>query len=159
MNEVDIQHADLLSAEAAALIAELNAELAHVYPEQGATHFRLDPEEVGEGRGAFLIARRGGVPVGCGAIRRLDPDSAEIKRMYVVPTQRGRGISRRVLRRLEAEARRLGVRRLVLETGVRQKEALALYTSAGFVEVPPFGEYVGSPLSLCMAKELDRSPR
>ena len=108
---VEIDRADLRSADAAGLIAALNAELSAIYPEAGATHFRLDPDEVGEGRGAFVIARVAGVPVGCGAIRRLDADNAEIKRMYVVPAQRGRGISRRVLERLETEARGLGVRK------------------------------------------------
>jgi GNAT superfamily N-acetyltransferase len=67
---------------------------------------------------------------------------------------RGRGIGRHVLGALELEGRRLGVRRLVLETGERQAEALALYTGAGFARIPPFGEYVDSPLSVCMEKRL-----
>jgi putative acetyltransferase len=59
-----------------------------------------------------------------------------------------------VLEALEAEARALGIARLVLETGTRQGEALALYRRTGFSRIPPFGEYVGSPLSVCMAKDL-----
>lgn len=139
---------------AATLIEALNAELAATYPEDGATHFRLDPDEVGPGRGAFLVAFAGARPVGCGAVRRLDDDAAELKRMYVVPAARGLGAGRALLAALLDEARQLGVRRVVLETGRRQERAMALYARAGFVEVPAFGEYVGAPLSVCLGKEL-----
>lgn len=153
--ELEFRRADLTSATAAALIRALNMELSGRYPEEGANHFRLDPEEVDEGRGAFFIAYAGGKPVACGAVRRIDADTAEIKRMYVEPHVRGQGIGRRVLTVLETEARRLGVRRLVLETGERQHEAVALYERAGFVRVPRFGEYIDSPLSVCMGKGID----
>ena len=81
-------------------------------------------------------------------------DVAEVKRMYVRTAARGRGIGGAILVALETEARVLGVSRLVLETGVRQPEALALYRRFGFDVIPPFGEYVESPLSVCMAKDL-----
>jgi ribosomal protein S18 acetylase RimI-like enzyme len=112
---------------------------------------------VAEGSGAFLVAYVPdvGSAVGCGAVRRIDEVTAEIKRMYVAPAGRGCGIGKQVLAELEAEARRLGVRRLVLETGPRQPEALALYRGAGFTEIPLFGEYVGSEFSICMEKVLD----
>ncbi len=74
--------------------------------------------------------------------------------MYVVPAARGARVGAAILDALEGEARALGVGRLVLETGERQPEALALYRRAGFVAIPRFGEYVGSELSLCMAKAL-----
>lgn len=151
---VVVQRADFASPEAQALVHALNTELKAIYPEQGATHFQLDPEELAEGRGAFFIASIGGRAAGCGAIRRIAGDTGEIKRMYVVPELRGRGISRRVLSVLEAEGRRLGLTRLVLETGARQAAAIALYERAGFRPTAPFGEYVGSPLSVCMEKTL-----
>lgn len=88
-------------------------------------------------------------------VRVLGPGVAEIKRMYVRPRARGRKVGRRLLAELEERAAALGVRRLVLETGVRQREALRLYHRAGFVEVERFGEYVDSPLSVCLAKRLD----
>jgi putative acetyltransferase len=134
--------------------AALNGELSGRYPEAGANHFRLDPDEVAEGRGAFLVAYARGEPVGCGAIRRLEDGAAEIKRMYVAPAQRGQGIARLLLAHLEATARALGARRVLLETGVRQPEAIALYTRAGFTRIPAFGEYLDSALSVCMAKDL-----
>ncbi|XXS81548.1 GNAT family N-acetyltransferase [Sorangium sp. So ce176] len=153
--DVEIRRASIASPVAQALIEALNAELSSRYPEEGANHFALEEGEVAEDRGAFLVARDGdGRPLGCGALRRLDARTAEIKRMYVAPEARGRGVARAVLAALEAEARRLGVTRLVLETGERQPEALALYSQAGFRRTPPFGEYVDSPLSVCLEKLL-----
>ena len=151
---VEIRREDIGSPVAAALILALNEELAGRYPEEGATHFRLDAEEVAAGRGAFLVARKRGEPLGCGAVRRIDEHTAEIKRMYVNPSARGQGIGRLLLKELEGEGRRLGARRIVLETGERLAEALAIYSRAGFSRIPAFGEYVGSPLSVCMGKEL-----
>jgi ribosomal protein S18 acetylase RimI-like enzyme len=152
--DVEIRREALTADVAGGLIAALNAELAQMYPEEGACHFRLDAGEVEEGRGAFLVARVGGQPGGCGAVRRIADGAGEIKRMYVAPGFRGRGIGARLLAALEGEARRLRLGRLVLETGTRQIAALGLYRDAGYVEIPPFGEYVGSPLSLCMEKHL-----
>lgn len=152
--EVHIRRADITSAVAQSLIGELNAELSGLYPEPGATHFRLDPSEVDESHGAFLIAYHAGEPVGCGAIRRLDDETAEIKRMYVRRDARGRGLGRHLVAALEAEARRLQVKRLVLETGVRQRNALALYERLGFTHIPPYGEYTDSPLTVCLGKSL-----
>lgn len=163
-NALDIGPEPLTSDVAAALITDLNAELSALYPEPGATHFRLDPSEVATGSGIFVVARWHGRPVGCGALRRIrnpdlvrevGPNAGEIKRMYVAPDSRGRGIGRAVLDRLESEARTLGVSRLVLETGTRQIEAIALYRRAGFTEIPAYGEYVLSPgTSVCMLKTL-----
>lgn len=154
----------LTSDVAALLIAELNAELSARYPEPGATHFQLDPREVAPGAGVFLVARLAHRPVACGALRCLrDPTAkrelgarvGELKRMYVAPDLRGRGIGRALLARLEAEARALGLDRLVLETGTRQAEALTLYSRAGFMPISAYGEYAGSPAtSVCMSKAL-----
>lgn len=151
---LSVHREELGSPVAHALISALNDELTRLYPEPGATYFRLDAEEVAEGRGAFVVAWLDDKPVGCGAMRRLDPTTAELKRMYVAQAARGQGIGLAVLDTLEAEARRLGVRRLVLETGPRQPAALVLYEHAGFVEIPPFGEYEASPFSVFMAKDL-----
>jgi GNAT superfamily N-acetyltransferase len=153
-SDISVRRAEISPPIVQQLILALNAELEAMYPEEGANHFRLDVEEVANGRGAFLVAYRDGQAVGCGAVRRNDPQVAEIKRMYVIPEARGRGIARQILIALESEARQLGVSRLVLETGLRQIEALALYRRAGFVDIPLFGEYIDSPLSVCMEKNL-----
>jgi putative acetyltransferase len=151
---IEVRRGDIGSPVAADLIQALNVELSGRYPEPGANHFRLEASEVAEGQGAFLLAYAGGAAIGCGAVRRRDGDTAEIKRMYVVPHTRGRGVGHAVLMALEEESRRLGIGRIVLETGERQPEALALYARAGFERIPPFGEYIGSPLSVCMAKKI-----
>jgi len=153
-DSIEVYGEAIESPTAAALIAALNEELLGRYPEAGATHFRLDAEEVAASRGAFVVARLQGMAVGCGAIRRIADDTAEIKRMYVDPQVRRRGVAVAILDALEAEAKRLGVRRLVLETGVRQPEALSLYEKHGFSRMLAFGEYIGSPLSVCMEKSL-----
>jgi aspartate racemase len=146
------------------LITALNAELAAAYPEPGANHFRLDPSEVGPGAGAFIVVTWRGRPVGCGAVRclrdvelvaQLGENVGEVKRMYVAPEVRGTGVGRRLLERLEQEARALGLARLVLETGTRQLAALRMYRAAGFTDIPPYGEYVASPqTSVCLSKAI-----
>lgn len=152
--ELELRRAELSDPAARDLIGALNAELGALHPEPGANHFRLDAEEVAPGRGAFLLALRGGAPVGCGAVRRLDRDAAELERMYVVPAERGRGTGRALLDALEAEARELGAARVVLETGVRQRAALELYASAGYARTEAFGEHRTSPLGITMAKRI-----
>jgi putative acetyltransferase len=154
----------LTSPIATALVTALNEELSALYPEPGATHFRLDPAEVAPGAGVFLVVRWSGRAVGCGALRRLSeaglirelgPRVGELKRMYVAPEVRGKGIGRALLTRLEGEARALGLARLVLETGTRQTEALTLYRRAGFTEIPAYGEYsASSGTSVCLEKAL-----
>jgi GNAT superfamily N-acetyltransferase len=96
-SEIEFHREDLDSPIVQALIKSLNAELESIYPEDGANYFRLDPEEVAEGRGAFLVAYHDNKPIGCGAIRLNEPGLAEIKRMYVDPTVRGRRVGRRIV--------------------------------------------------------------
>ncbi len=163
-DRLDITPEALTSAVAASLIADLNRDLSEAYPEPGTTHFRLDPNEVSAGNGIFVVARWEGRPVGCGALRcvrdpeltrELGPRVGELKRMYVARDLRGKRIGRALLDRLESEARKLGLARLVLETGNRSPEALALYKRAGFAGIPAYGEYVSSPTtSVCLSKAL-----
>jgi GNAT superfamily N-acetyltransferase len=94
------------------------------------------------------------VDVSCGGVCRYDAEIAEIRRMYVVPEQRGAGLSRLTLAALEDVARDLGYIRVLVETGVHQHEALALYRSSGFQEIPRYGPYVEDELSVCFEKPL-----
>ena len=153
-SELTIERVDILSSTARELILALNAELSGRYPEQGACHFRLDADEVAPGRGAFMVAYRGQQPIGCGAVRKIEEGVGELKRMYVCLEERCRGVGRAILDALEQEARKLRIKRLVLETGIRNPEAIAMYERAGFSRIPAFGEYIGSPVSVCMAKDL-----
>ena len=150
-----IEKASLTDAISIELIRALNEELQEIYTEPGTTHFRLDPDEVAEGRGVFLVIYRDGIAIGCGAFRLIDAGTAELKRMYVVPEARGTGLGGRLVDDLEAEARAMGASRLILETGIWQEAALALYRRKGFEPIPLYGEYLGSPkTSVCLGKEL-----
>jgi ribosomal protein S18 acetylase RimI-like enzyme len=137
------------------LIGRLNAELGAMYePDQN--HFGLDAASVAGDLGALLRATYDGEPVGCGAVRRIAGGRFEVKRMYVDPARRGLKLGAALLDQLESHARRLGGRELVLETGIRQEAALALYRAAGFVPTALWGEYLASPeTSRCFVKPLD----
>ena len=134
------------------LIAELDAGFLKWYsPDQ---MFGLHPNEERHPNLHFFVIREGDSAVGCGALRVLDETTGELKRMYVRPAYRRRGISRRLIQHLEDTARTLGITCMRLETGPEQVEALALYESCGYQYIPPYGEYLGSPVSVCMEKTL-----
>jgi putative acetyltransferase len=151
-----IARGDIRSEDAQLLLAALDAELTARYPEEPVSEWRLEPDEVSPGQGAFVVAFRDQRLVGCCALRRLEDGSGEVKRMYVRPEERGRGAAKQLLQAIEAEARALGLVRLVLETGVRQPEAIKVYERGGFTRIAPFGHYVDSPLSVCMGKDLSK---
>jgi putative acetyltransferase len=142
------------SAEAQRLIAALDEHLASRYSADQRFGPNLRPEQVASGLGTFVIARAGGRAVGCGAMRRLDEATAEVKRMYVEPELRGQGIASEILDHLEAEARSIGMSRLVLETGIYQAEAIGLYRRMGFNPVRCWGEYEGVLTSVCFEKSI-----
>ena len=152
--EVTIAHESLSTAVARRLVDALDAELLGRYPDEGDGFFNLVEDDVAEGKGAFLVAWWLGVAVGCGAIRTLDIHAVEVKRMYVTPEARGFGVGSAMLRALEREAKALGRSRICLETGTRQPEAIALYRRHGYLDVPRFGDYPDSPLSLWLGKTL-----
>lgn len=92
--------------------------------------------------------------VGCGAIKPYDPSTMEIKRMFVVPELRGKGIASIVLKELERWTDELGYRNCILETGVKQPEAIALYRKNDYQVIPNYGQYAGVENSICFEKEL-----
>jgi putative acetyltransferase len=151
---VSIGPAQLPSTDASTLVAHLDAELAVRYPGLDRDTFMLTPEQVKAGQGIFLIVRQGRDPVGCGALRRLDKVTGEIKRVYVLPFARGARVGRRLLAELEWHARQLRMYRLVLHTGPRQPEAIQLYKSTGFTPIPSFGKYTDTSAGICMGKTI-----
>lgn len=155
MPPVQFRRCALASSDAARLIAALNSELSATFPEPGANHFSLSVADVSPGDGAFLIAYLDDRAIGCGAVRRLDRATAELKRMYVDPSVRGQGVGRSLVAALEQEARLLGVGRVVLETGTRLSSAIRMYEAMNYVRIPLFGEYLSSPnTSVCFCKSL-----
>jgi len=139
------------------LLKASDAYMAALYPAE--SNHLLDVRELCRPGVTFIVARMGGRAVGCGAIVESADGWAEIKRMFVSPVARGQSIGRRLLQRLEATAVDKGIPLLRLETGIKQPEALALYRSAGFVEIGPFGKYGPDPLSLFMEKPLQKAAR
>lgn len=144
-------------ALAADLIAELDADLGMRYGTGGdpvhAPAFEFD----GPG-GQMLLATVGDKPVGCVGLRRVDAHTAELKRMYVRPELRRRGIARALLGACERAAVDLGYDWLWLESGTMQPEALALYLSAGYERVAPFGQYANETLSVHLGRVLQGPP-
>lgn len=101
-----------------------------------------------------IVAYEQEIPVGCGAIKAYSADAMEVKRMYVPPDKRGKGIASTVLAALELWAKELGYKKCVLETGKRQPEAIELYKKRGYNTIPNYGQYVGIDNSVCFEKIL-----
>ena len=141
MSELRFVRSDPEEPPASELLDEMRAELNDVYE----TFSRLDnpallPDELRAPNGAYLVGYDGGDAVAGGGLRRLDDGVAEIKRMFVRPSARGRGVARALLEALEQTARELGYDRVRLDTGPKQVHGLALYRSAGYVDVPPYND-------------------
>jgi putative acetyltransferase len=136
------------------MIQELDAELSQAYTRE--QMHGLHPGEEADPRLRFFLLELDGDVIGCGALRDLGSDVAELKRMFVHPAHRGRGYARDLLTELEGVAAAAGIRRLRLETGTAQHAAISLYRTSGYADIPAYGEYVGSPTSVCMEKEFPR---
>lgn len=114
-------------------------DIASRYPGwEPASSQSVEPSELGPPTGVWLVAYLDRRPVGCGGLQALDSETAEVRRIFLDASTRGRGVGRALLRELEAHARRLGYKRVRLTTGDRQPEALGLFRSAGYREIPPF---------------------
>ena len=142
------------SVDVTALVEAQQAEMRELYSGEADIGPTREAAMFVEPDGAFLVVRDEGRAIGCGGVCRFDGTRAELKRMYVAPEARGRGLGRLLLVELEAEARRLGYAGIVLETGDRQPEALGLYASAGYERIPCYGVYATRALSLCFEKTL-----
>lgn len=141
-----------LQHDVLALIRQLDAYQAALYPAE--SNHLMNPAALEQPHVRFIVARdENRVATGCAALV-LHEDYGEIKRMFVAPSQRGKGLARALLARLEQEAQAAGLSALKLETGISQPEAIGLYQRGGFSLCPPFGTYLPDPLSLFMSKVL-----
>jgi GNAT superfamily N-acetyltransferase len=154
-----IERLPITHPDAAVLVEEVQEEYVRRYG--GRDETPIDPTYFDAPRGAFFVGYLDGRPVATGAWRRRSDVqvgattlTAEVKRMYVAPGARGLGLARAVLAHLEGTARAAGAEAMVLETGARQPEAIALYESSGYLPIPGFGHYRDSPLSRCLARSL-----
>ncbi len=140
--------------DVAALVAELDREMLGVYDEDAVYMSSVD--DLATDYVHFLVARYQGHAVGCGALVVKDLDWGELKRMYVRPVARGKGLGRAILENLLEMAQRRDLACVRLETGLKLEAAVALYREQGFVEREAFGDYIGddAPESLFMELSL-----
>ena len=158
--ETDLQvvRVPITHPDAQALIEAVQAEYVARYG--GQDESPIDSRDFEDPLGRFYVGYLGGTPVATGAWRRSPVRAlgaevtAEVKRMYVVPAAQRRGLARRMLAHLEATAADAGIEALVLETGMKQPEAIELYVSSGYEPIPGFGYYCGSDLSRCFGRRI-----
>lgn len=133
------------------LVTELDADLQNRYGEQQAFFSQFNKlNHIHH----VIVAYENELPVGCGAFKLFEETVVEIKRMYVQPQHRGKGIAAQILQALEQWAKEEGFTACVLETGLNQPEAIRLYEKTGYVRIPNYGQYAGVDISICMRKEL-----
>ncbi|MBL7802669.1 MAG: GNAT family N-acetyltransferase [Saprospiraceae bacterium] len=133
------------------LVGLLDAELAVIDGEEHAFYHQFNKVDAIK---YALVAYLDGQAVACGALKAFDAQSMEVKRMYTLLAARGRGVASSVLTGLEDWARELGFEKCVLETGIRQPDAIRLYTKNGYAVIPNYGQYAGVENSVCFEKRI-----
>lgn len=138
------------------MVEKLDALMNELYPPES-THL-TPPKELSAGTNRFFAAKVDGKLMGCGAIRVVGRDYAEIKRIFVDPSARGLGLAKAILNRLESESRLLGLLEMKLETGISQPEAIGLFERCGYKQCPAFGDYPkNDSYSFFMRKSLEEN--
>ncbi|MEQ8219318.1 MAG: GNAT family N-acetyltransferase [Arenibacter sp.] len=120
----------------------------------GDDHYFYAQYNVIENLSFVVLAYSNNAPIGCGAIKAYNDNTMEIKRMYVAPQERGKGIASKILKELEIWAAAQKYSTCILETGLRQPEAIALYRKNGYATIPNYGQYKGIANSVCFLKKL-----
>ena len=161
VSDLEIRPSRYRAPAAQTLVAAAQEELTQRYgsaDENPVESVQFDPPE-----GAFLIAWQAGVPVACAGWRtvshfhedgRMAEDVAEVKRMYVSPAARGTGVSAALMAALEDSAREYGMRRMILETGEAQPEAIRFYEKCGYERIPNYGYYKDEPDCVSFGRDL-----
>lgn len=148
---VQILRAEPSNKDFIALVALLNADLAARDGEENAFYAQFNSLAVLE---HCVVYYENTIPLGCGALKAFDDESMEIKRMYVCEKSRGKGIASLLLSELEQWTTELGYTSCVLETGLRQPEAVALYIKNNYVRIPKYPPYIDMENSVCFRKEV-----
>lgn len=149
--KLELLRTDSDNADFRELVALLDADLAI---RDGAEHsFYAQYNKIDKIR-EVVVAYENEKAVGCGAFKEYEPKTAEIKRMYVRENMRGKGIAGKVLNELENWAKELNFSECILETGLKQPEAIRLYQKSGYQTIPNYGQYAGVENSVCMRKFL-----
>jgi putative acetyltransferase len=133
------------------LVRQLDAELAQ---RDGAGHSFYAQYNKIDKINYVVLAYDGDYPAGCGAIKEYTAETKEVKRMFVVPSARMKGIGKNILTELEAWTKELSFSKCILETGKKQPEAIELYKRSGYTPIPNYGQYTGIENSVCFEKVL-----
>ena len=151
---ITIEPEDPRAPEAQELLSRFIEEVRRRYDEPPADVGYFDPQLASVPKSVFLLVRSDGKPIGCGALVPMGEELAEIKRMFVVPEERGHGIAKKILEALERFARDFGYEAIRLETGVKQPESIALYAKSGFYRVLNFAPFEDDVTAVCFEKRL-----
>ncbi|MEQ8361878.1 MAG: GNAT family N-acetyltransferase [Cyclobacteriaceae bacterium] len=151
---IRIVRTDAAHRDFVALVQLLDADLAQRDGEDHAYYHQFNSIDL---LTQVVLAYENNVPIGCGAIKPFGKDAMEVKRMYVSPAHRGKGMAAAILTTLEAWASELGATRCVLETGKKQLEAMALYRKSGYKVIPNYDQYAGLANSVCFEKQVGES--
>ncbi|WP_316830332.1 GNAT family N-acetyltransferase [Pedobacter aquatilis] len=154
MSELSLIRTNSDNVDFRALVALLDKDLAIRDGEESVFYAQFNKVDAIK---EVVVAYYGETPVACGAIKPFAEHTAEVKRMFVCPDYRNRGIAAKVLNQLEQWASAIGYTKCVLETGKKQPEAINLYQKAGFLITPNYGQYIGVENSVCMEKRLSNN--
>ena len=135
------------------LVTQLDADLSQ---RNGTLQATYNKYNIIQHIDTVVVAYCNHLPVGCGCFKAYDERTAEIKRMYVKPENRGEGVSKQILAELEKWALELGFTKTILETGIKQPEAIGLYNESGYSRIPNYGQYSAMQNSICFSKRLDK---
>ncbi|WP_316786961.1 GNAT family N-acetyltransferase [Pedobacter frigiditerrae] len=143
----DSEHLDFIE-----LVKHLDAYLAEIDGSEHAFYTQFNKIDKIK---HVVVAYENDIPLGCGAIKELSPIAMEVKRMYTSPNGRKKGIATTILKELESWTGELGYENCLLETGIRQAEAVSLYKKCGYRRIPNYGQYIGIENSVCFKKEVE----
>ena len=133
------------------LVKYLDAELAQLDGDEHAFYAQLNKTH---NLNHVIVAYENDKPIACGALREYSPTTMEVKRMYTLPENRGKGMATKILTELENWASELKYQKCILETGTRQPDAIRLYQKNGYKIIPSYGKYLVMENSVCFEKEL-----
>jgi putative acetyltransferase len=140
------------NADALELIGELDKELLRRYP--ASSIHTLDLDKITNESGIFMVGYISEIAVGCCSVCGMEPGVGEVKRVFIKPQYRRKGIAERMMEHLEEHAAECGFEFLRVETGKKQPESIAMYQKLGYYDIEKYGEYINDPNSVCMEKRL-----
>ncbi|QSE98852.1 GNAT family N-acetyltransferase [Fulvivirga lutea] len=150
---IEILKTDSSHSDFQVLVKQLDAYLAEIDGEEHSFYHQYNKVDALK---HVVVIYENNQPVGCGAFKELDSNTVEIKRMYVLPEQRGKGYATKILKALENWAAESEYQSCKLETGRRMPDAVAFYQSQGYAPIPNYGQYVGVENSVCFEKQLSQ---